>query len=73
MHGGYALVRKGWRVSAEHDLCGCGGEVRETGDWEIFVVEGGVVAEDFVGLGASLLALCCCDEVRSENEVNLPS
>ncbi len=55
LHGGYALLGEGWGVRAEHDArCG-GGEVWETCDWKVFVVECGVISEDLVGLGSNQL------------------
>lgn len=50
MTGTYALLFYGGAVGAEDQFLGCAGEVGETGDGEVFVVEVGVVAEDLVGL-----------------------
>ena len=52
LHGVRALLRDGGRVGAEDELGSSSSEVGEAGDGEVFVVEGGVVAEDLVGLEA---------------------
>ena len=48
--GAYALFSNSGARGTENELLGGGGEVREAGDGEVFVVEGGVFAQYFVGL-----------------------
>ncbi len=53
LYGGCALFRKSCRVSAQDELCSGRGEGCETGDGEVFVIQGGVVAEELISLGGS--------------------
>lgn len=46
----YSFVSNSGAVLAEHELLGCSGECRETGDGEVLVVQVGVVADDLVSL-----------------------
>lgn len=46
----YAVLANGRAVGANHQLLGGGGVVGETFDGEVFVIEGGVIANELVGL-----------------------
>lgn len=60
MQGDCSLVGDGRGLLSQNELLGCGGEVGKTGDWEVFVVEVRVVADEFVGLGIMSAALKDC-------------
>lgn len=51
LQGDGSLLGDGWGLLAQNELLRGGGEVGQTGDGEVFVVEIGVVADEFVGLG----------------------
>jgi hypothetical protein len=50
LEGAYAVLANGRAVGANHQLLGGGGVVGETFDGEVFVIEGGVIANELVGL-----------------------
>ena len=45
-----ALLSESRRVRAQDQLCCCGGELYQTGNRKVFVVQGWVISEDVVGL-----------------------
>jgi hypothetical protein len=51
LDGGGALLLEGGRLGAQDQLGGLAGEVGDTRDRGVLVVQLGVVAEDLVGLG----------------------
>ena len=51
--GAYSSFFDGWTIRTENELLCGGGEVKETGNGEIFVVQIVVVAEDIIGLVGS--------------------
>lgn len=50
LDGACALLSNGWRISAQNQLCSGGCEGAEAGNGEVFVVQGGVPAEDLLCL-----------------------
>lgn len=48
--GTYSLFTNCRAVCADDQFLGCGGELCETTDREVFVVEGGIVVDGVIGL-----------------------
>ena len=56
--GTYSLFANCRAVCADDQLLGCGGELCETTDGEVFVVEGGIVVDGVIGLQMLMLDKC---------------
>ncbi len=67
LDGACALLSNSWRVSPQNKFCSGGCEGGKTGDGEVFVVQGGVSAEDLFCLDfwVSIDLTKCIDELPS--------
>lgn len=58
LDGTDALLSNRWRISAQNELCSGGSEGGQAENWEIFVVQGGVLAEDLICLDVHISSYC---------------
>jgi len=53
LHAGKTSLGYDWRISSENQLSGRRGEGRQSDDGKVFMIEGGVIQQDFCRLCGS--------------------